>query len=130
MNNFRSRRDGRNSRRFAHFHIVQRQHESWWMDFLSQINHAFNSSDFKIPYFIAQWSHKNSWNQFWHFIPTMILRFFLQTISFFKSVPWNWLMVNNKISYEFKKFLAPFLISKFHTLSHENSRASKVHMYS
>ena len=28
MNNFRSRRDGRNSRRFAHFHIVQRQHES------------------------------------------------------------------------------------------------------
>ena len=34
-------------------------------------------------------------------------QFFLQTISFFKSVPWNWLMVNNKISYEFKKFLAP-----------------------
>ena len=38
-------------------------HESWWMDFLSQINHAFNSSDFKIPYFIAQWSQKNSWNR-------------------------------------------------------------------
>ena len=35
-------------------------------------------------------------------------------------IPWNWLVVNNKINYEFKKSLAPFVISKFHTLSHEN----------
>lgn len=77
MNNFRSRRDGRNARRCAHFHIVQRQHESWWMDFLSQINHAFNSSDFKIPYFIAQWSHKNSWNRQSSF-PLWFYDFFLR----------------------------------------------------
>ena len=32
MNNFRSRRDGRNARRCAHFHIVQRQHTWILMD--------------------------------------------------------------------------------------------------
>ena len=100
MNNFRSRRDGRNARRCAHFHIVQRQHESWWMDFLSQINHAFNSSDFKIPYFIAQWSHKNSWNRQSSF-PLWFYDFFLRqfgisciSMKVVNQLPINKMLIN------------------------------------
>ena len=99
LNNFRSRRDGRNSRRCAHFHIVQRQHESWWMDFLSQINHAFNSSDFKIPYFIAQWSHKNSWNRqipflqwFYHFFLKLFGQFLSMKVV--NQLPSNKMLIN------------------------------------
>ena len=112
--------------RSAHFHIVQRQHESWWMDFQSQISMRSIPPISKFHTSLHNGATKIREISFDFSFP----QFFLQTISFFKSVPWNWLMVNNKISYEFKKFLAPFLISKFHTLSHENSRASKVHMYS
>ena len=110
-------------------------HESWWMDFLSQINHAFNSSDFKIPYFIAQWSQKNLWNRQFPF-PQWFYDFFLRQFGQFLSMkvvnqlPSNKMLINilqrycsvvqsNKINVYFVPF---FVFCQFWWRSYENTK--------